>query len=200
MNDKTPQDLLSVTEVGDLIGKRKQTVFKVLKRLQIKPQKRRASEKHGQVQSYITRDELERVRAELGEGTMAASTSSEQWPTETGVFYLIQLEPEHDPGRFKVGFTSNMGERLRSHRTSAPYAVVVRTWPCRLLWEKTLIDCLADECERLHTEVFRTDSLEEVIAKCEAFFDLMPEVGAQEMVSGSGPSSGEGVSLHRQED
>ena len=95
---------------------------------------------------------------------------------EVGVFYLIQLEADFDPGRFKVGFAAGMSERLRQLRCSAPFAAVVRTWPCRRLWEKTVIDSVAAGCERLHTEVFRTTSLDEIVARCERFFAIMPPV------------------------
>lgn len=69
-----------------------------------------------------------------------------------------------------------MNDRLRQHRCSAPYTKVIKTWACRRLWEKTAIECIAQECERLHTEVFRAQSLEAVEAKCEQFFALMPQL------------------------
>ena len=99
---------------------------------------------------------------------------------DIGVFYLLCLEPEHDPHRFKVGFASNLNERLRHHRCAAPYTQVVKTWPCRRLWEKTAIECVTNGCERLHTEVFRAASLKSVEEKCNNFFALMPNlVGGQ---------------------
>ena len=100
--------------------------------------------------------------------------------TEVGVFYVIQLEPEFDPGRFKVGFAAGMSERLRQLRCAAPFIAVARTWPCRRLWEKTAIESVAAGCERLHTEVFRTGSLEEIIGRCERFFAVMPPVRTSE--------------------
>ena len=90
-----------------------------------------------------------------------------------GVFYLLLLEPEHDPGRFKVGFAVSLSERLRTLRCSAPFLKVVKTWPCKSLWEKTAIECVAESCKRLHTEVFRAQSIESVVEKCERFFELM---------------------------
>lgn len=41
---------------------------------------------------------------------------------DVGFFYLIQLEPEHDSGRFKLGFTMDLDGRLQKHRCSAPFA------------------------------------------------------------------------------
>lgn len=92
------------------------------------------------------------------------------------MFYLVQLEPEHDPGRIKVGFTTDIDGRLRKHRCSAPFAQCLKTWPCQRIWERTVIDCVTTGLEKLHTEVFRTQSIESVIAKAEQFFAIMPRV------------------------
>lgn len=75
---------------------------------------------------------------------------------------MLLLEPDHDPRRFKVGFTINLAERLRQLRCSAPLTKVIATWPCKRLWERTAIECVVNGCERLHTEVFRATSLESV--------------------------------------
>jgi len=91
------------------------------------------------------------------------------------VFYLLLLEPDHDPGRFKVGIADNFPERLRHLRCSAPMIKVVKTWPCKPLWERTVMDCVTEGCERLHTEVFRTESIKSVVDRCERFFELMPK-------------------------
>jgi hypothetical protein len=93
---------------------------------------------------------------------------------EQGVFYLIQLEPTHDPQRFKVGFAADMTERLRAIRCAAPFATVLKSWSCRRLWEKTAIDCVTADCEQVHTEVFRTHSIQEVTDRCDKFFGMMP--------------------------
>ena len=95
---------------------------------------------------------------------------------EEGVFYLVQLEPDLDPGRFKIGFTASLPERLRHLRCAAPFAVVVKFWPCRRLWEKTAIDCVSVGFERLHTEVFRAGSLDEASRRCDNFFAMMPPI------------------------
>lgn len=182
------EHLISVKDFADTNGLIRQTVFKVLKRLEIEPSKSRGDNNNrGQTISYITADDARRVLEAL------AASRSYQFKEEyeetglpdaalydIGVFYLLGLEPEHDPKRFKVGFASNLNERLRQHRCSAPYTQVIKTWPCRRLWEKTAIECVTEGCERLHTEVFRAQSLETVEAKCIRFFDLMPQIAGSE--------------------
>ena len=180
MND----EMISVIEAGRQLECRKQTLFKIMRRLEIHAHKRRDANSGNQVVAYITQDELTRVKEALIAGRSRRSEDGESddedgdefVSAEIGVFYLIQLEPDHDPFRFKVGFAANMNDRLRQLRCSAPYSIVVKNWPCRRLWEKTAIDCLTFGCERLHTEVFRCSSLETVVAKGEQFFGMMPAI------------------------
>lgn len=177
-----PEESISVTDLARQLGKRKHTVFKVLKRLGIQPRKRRNSGRRGQLVSYVTAQESQLVAVELrsarsvprlGDGV---AVSPEALPDEHGVFYLLLLEPEHDPGRFKVGFALSLPERLRTLRCSAPFTKEVRTWPCKMLWEKAAINCVTEGCKQLHTEVFRTESIEPVKQRCEEFFKLMPKL------------------------
>ena len=179
-----PEDLISVIDLAAKCGKRKTTIFKVLRRLGIEATKMRSAANAGQVISYITDEEAKLVVEELSSGTSfeeADDKQSLELKPEQGVFYLLALEPEHDPGRFKVGFAVSLPERLRQLRCSAPFAPcakVVRSWPCKSLWEKTAIECASVGCERLHTEVFRTSSLDAVVARCNQFFSLMPPLSA----------------------
>src|SRR5579864_1918502 len=134
-------ELISVADLALQFGKRKQTVFKVLRRLRIEPRKLRSSDRRGQLVSYVTAQESRLVAAELRSAGSAPKSGDEvgappeALPDEHGLFYLLLLEPEHDPGRFKVGFTVSLEERLRTLRCSAPFTLVVRTWPCKMLWE-----------------------------------------------------------------
>ncbi len=171
------KELISVIDAAAQLGiPYKQTLFKIIKRLGISTVKQRSSGHRNQLISYITPDDLDLVKQHLSQGKAEVREASPVQQIDQGVFYLIQLEPEHDPGRFKVGFASNLSERLRSHRCSAPLATVLATWPCRPLWEKTAIDCVTQSCEQIHTEVFRTDDIAKVKNRCEQFFALMPAI------------------------
>ena len=97
-------DLISVLDVAAQHGKRKQTVFKILKRLGIEATKHRSSAGKNQLVAYITQEDFKLVRDEL----LAISNDDEadaedlngiDSVVDQGVFYLIQLEPEFDPGR-----------------------------------------------------------------------------------------------------
>ena len=168
-------EIISVIDIAKNLGKQKAHVFKIIRRLRIETVKEKSNDARGQKISYITTDDYNRIREYLAgaEDNSAASTTQSD---VGGVFYLIQLEPEHDPGRFKLGFATNIEERQRSHKTAAPFSKVLKTWPCKLLWEKTAIECASQGCVRLHTEVFRTELIDEVQSRCEQFFKLMPEI------------------------
>lgn len=171
-------ETISVIDVAKSLGKQKAHIFKILGRLGIETVKEKNSAAKGQKISYITTEDYEKIKEYLAGAESEPGVSATQADVG-GVFYLIQLEPEHDPGRFKLGFATNIEERLRSHKTAAPFSKVLRTWPCKLLWEKTAIECASQGCVRVHTEVFRTESIDKVQSRCEQFFKLMPEVKAK---------------------
>jgi len=151
---------ISVLDLASQLGRRKQTVFKILKRLGIETTKQRSSDSRGQLIAYVTVEESNLVAAQLRLNSSGdAEIGAEALPDEQGVSYLLLLEPDHDSGRFKVGFAVSLHDRLRQLRCSAPFAKVVDTWPCKKLWEKTAIDCITAGCERLHTEIFRTENI-----------------------------------------
>lgn len=187
------EERISVIDAAAEVGMDKRTVFKILRRLGIETfmERSTAPNHRGQAIAHISLDDLESLQQELASRGVAPSDTEidsgdgEYVPVEIGVFYLIQLEPDHDPARFKVGFAVNISERLRAHRCAAPFAVVIKTWPCRRVWERTAIECVTNGCERLHTEVFRASNLDAVAARCDQFFSMMPELTANSQPIGS---------------
>lgn len=99
-------------------------------------------------------------------------------PLDNGVgfFYLIQIVPDLDPLRVKLGWTSDVSMRLDAHRTAAPTAELVKCWPCRKVWEIAAMNSVTRiECVNIGNEVFRCTDVDTMIARCDAFFALMPE-------------------------
>jgi len=101
--------------------------------LDIEPIKSRdGKQNRGQTISYITEENVRMVLEALASSRRSQDKNDgEEVLFDIGVFYLLRLEPKHDPSRFKVGFASNLNERLRQHRCSTPYTQVVKTWQCR---------------------------------------------------------------------
>lgn len=173
--------LIAVAELADELGTYRASVFKVVKRLGIEPVKRRDSERGGQRISLVTNTEASAIREAFATGRSSGDEVSGDetvLAADEGWFYVIQLEPEHDPGRFKVGFTTDREGRLRHHRCSAPFAQYKKQWPCRRTWERTAIDCMTTGLEQLHTEVFRGPSIDDALDRGDRFFAVMPTVGA----------------------
>lgn len=119
------------------------------------------------------------VRVSAGARVDAADSPVEvlaSYPDDVGAFYIIQLEPQHDPTRVKVGFATDLDGRVRKHRTAAPFARCVANWPSKRTWERAAIDCITIGCEQIHTEVFRAASLDQLVERGSAFFGLMPKL------------------------
>ena len=171
-------DRVTIADVADELQAHRPTIFKIVRRLGIVTQKRRDEERGNQQVDTIASSDIDQVREALLIGRRAAATDPGALigDGDIGFFYLVQLEPEHDSGRFKVGFTTDIEGRLTKHRCSAPFAVCTRNWPCRRTWERAAIDCVTSDCERLHTEVFRTADLASIVNRCEEFFSLMPKL------------------------
>jgi len=171
---------IAIVDLADELQVRKQRVFKLLPRLGIRTMQRREPDRGNQMVATISIEEAATIRQEIikstetvGDGSAAASGL---FSDDTGFFYVIQLEPDHDPGRFKVGFTTDLDGRLQKHRCSAPFAKYLKSWPCRRVWERAAIDCVTSESEQLHTEVFRVTSVDTVISKAAGFFSVMPRL------------------------
>lgn len=169
----TQQGLISLGDIAKSHGRGRQTIHKIVRRLGISTVKATSENARGQKVSCITMEDYTKLEQHLTQPKQENKNQNESG----GVFYLVLLEPELDPGRFKVGFTADINERMRSHRTVAPLLKVIRTWPCKLVWEKTVIECVTSCCERIHTEVFRTDDIQKVIERADRFFNLMPRPG-----------------------
>lgn len=170
------ENYISVIDASNKFGARKQTFFKWIKQLGIEPIKSKNSSHKGQLTSYITLEEFDRLIEFKEQNDQNLELTRNSITIDHGVFYLIQLEPDLDPGRYKLGFASNIAERIRKHKCVAPFAKLIQTWPCHVLWERTGIDSISIGSEKLYTEVFRTNSIDEIKLKCSNFFELMPSL------------------------
>ena len=86
-------ELISIADLAREQGKLKQTVFKIVKRLGIEPQKARSSSNGGQLISYITREEANRVVGHMANGHLRREIPilEEVHIEDQGVFYLLLL-------------------------------------------------------------------------------------------------------------
>jgi hypothetical protein len=177
----TEPERIAIVDLADDLQVRKQRIFKILPRLGIRPTQRREATRGNQNVATVSHNEAAAIRTEIEKASASPTNDGSRFGStgafatdDVGFFYLIQLEPEHDSERFKVGFTMDLDGRLQKHRCSAPFAKYLRTWPCKRVWERAAIDCATNQCEQLHTEVFRAASLSQVAEQAEKFFSMMP--------------------------
>ena len=96
---------------------------------------------------------------------------------EIGEFYVVQLIPELDPRRVKLGFANGVLVRLASHRTASPTAVLIKSWDCKRTWERAAMDSSTRiGCKLIANEVYECDSVEQVTNRLDKFFAVMPAV------------------------
>ena len=184
MSDPSSQERIAIVDLADDLQVRKQRIFKVLRRLGIRPTQRREPSRGNQNVATVTLSEASAIRGEIVKSPDTPGAASGRalggpavyYSDDVGYFYLIQLEPEHDSGRFKVGFTTDLEGRLRKHRCAAPFAQYLCSFPAKRVWERAAIDCVTNGCEQLHTEVFRAESLERVVTRAQSFFSMMPSL------------------------
>jgi DNA-binding MarR family transcriptional regulator len=180
------EQYISLKQLSDRLGMDRSHARRYLKKLGIKTQKRRTADSGSQLCLTVTEEQAEKIIAQrrnegfLGSGKAVAS--------EFGVFYVIQLVPELDPTRIKLGFAIDMNDRLAQHRTAAPTASILKTWPCKRLWEQTVMDSLvADGCRHMLNEVYECDDLAALSAKGEELFRLLPDPTKQIELSEKSP-------------
>ncbi len=143
-------------------------------KLGLTPHRRRTASSGGQLTLALTSGEAEMVRARRREEGFLGSSK----PVETGVgvFYVIQLVPDLDSKHFKLGFAEDVSTRLAQHRTAAPTARVVKSWPRKRSWESTVMDALsAVGCRLILNEVFECDDLDALLKHGDALFALLLE-------------------------
>lgn len=168
-------NLVSVSEAAKILGRNRNSLFKVINKLKIEKVLIKSDEARGQAMAHISSNDFDILKSHI-EGASSSEIEQDTDGRTSGYFYIIQLEPELDPLRLKLGFAMSVDERIRKHRTAAPYSTVLSFWPCKLLWEKTVIDCLAADSEKIHTEVFRVEDVDDIVRKAEAFFEMMPSL------------------------
>lgn len=164
---------ISIKHLAEKLGMDRSHARRYVLKLGVKPQKRRTADSGSQLTLTVTEEEAATIlKHRQDQGFTAEGKPVE---SETGVFYVIQLVPELDPKRIKLGFAIDLNDRLTQHRTAAPTAKVLTSWPCRRAWEMTVMDCLSSvACRHILNEVFECSALDELVTKGNALFGMLP--------------------------
>jgi hypothetical protein len=179
-------DYVSIKDLAKRLGMDRSHARRYVKNLGYDCHRRRTPTSGGQITLCVTSTEADQIVSQrAAQGFIASTVVS---VSNVGVFYIIQLVPDLDPNRLKFGFAESLEQRLSEHRTAAPTARVLRAWPCKRSWELTAMDALTGVgCRLILNEVFECDDLEEVVARGDAFFKLLPEPGVHVPLAQSSP-------------
>lgn len=124
----------------------------------------------------LSRSDADRLVAsyEARRGPVNAANEESAKFDRYGYFYIIRLIPEALPNRVKIGFADNVEKRLAEHRTAAPTAKLLKSWPCKRSWDYAAMDSITREgCKLVLSEVFEGD-VEGFLERAEQFFAVMP--------------------------
>lgn len=95
--------------------------------------------------------------------------------TSSGYFYIVQLIPDHDPCRIKLGYSTSTRRRLSEYHTTCPEAKLLRKFDCEPAFEVAAIASVTRVgCVRVGEEVYDVDDVDALLARAKQFFDLMP--------------------------
>ena len=179
-------DYVSLKELSQRLRMDRSHVRRYVLKLGHPFHKRRTSDSGGQLTLCVTTkqaDELTALRSEAGFlAPIAVATSN------VGVFYVIQLVPDLDPKRLKLGFADSLEQRLSQHRTAAPTACVMKAWPCKRTWEFTVMDALTRHgCRLVLNEVYECDEPAGLVARGDALFDILPDPAVRVPLADASP-------------
>ena len=152
----------------------RRSVKKYKDQLNLQPKKMRTADSKGALVDCLSFEDAEILidfYERRGENSEIFEENSFQ---RYGVFYMIQLIPEFDSNRIKIGFTENINKRLIELQISSPTAKLIRTWPCKRSWDYAAMDSITrKDCKLVMNEVYE-GNVEGFIERGDDFFSMMP--------------------------
>lgn len=137
----TQEKVVTLGELASRLGMDRSNARKFVLKSGLAPLRVRTPETGNQLSLALRESEAEAIvqlRQSMGYGEHGAQAQDDS----RGHFYLLQLIPDIAPNRLKFGFATDVQARVQTHRTTAPTAVLVKTWPCKRVWEEAVISCL----------------------------------------------------------
>lgn len=164
-------------EIADELGVSIDTVRRNVEsqedKLNLVPIKRKTSSSKGALVACLSSDDAENfIRFYSNRGNTKSDSSSNR---NYGYFYLIQLIPEFQPDRVKVGFADDVKKRFKEHQTASPTAKLIGYWHCKRAWDQAAMDSITrTDCEYVLNEVYEGD-IEGFVNRAKEFFRIMPD-------------------------
>ena len=181
------RELVTLGELSKRIGMDKSHLRKFVLELGIEPHRIRDPKAQNQKVLALTADEAARVEEERRRKGFDVGTKNKRntaFSSVSGEFYIAQLDPTRYPERLKFGFSISLAQRLVEYRRSNPEARLVRTWPCKQIWEKAVMDALGGHmgCSRVEQtrELFDCVDIPGLLERGDALFQFFPNPSVQE--------------------
>jgi predicted GIY-YIG superfamily endonuclease len=85
------------------------------------------------------------------------------------LIYLIHLNGK----LYKIGWTSDLNQRKKSHQTTNPDLLLIKQWPCKKKWDNKVMThvFLFKGLERKGKETFNTEDIQAVVSYIDQFFE-----------------------------
>ena len=179
-------EFVSIKDLAKRLGMDRSHARRYVLKLGYAFHKRRTLDSGNQLTLCVTSGEADEIVSQRADKGFIASTVVAV--ADVGVFYVIQLVPDLDPKRLKLGFAESLEQRLLQHRTAAPTARLLHAWPCKRSWELTVMDALTHvRCRLILNEVFECDEPEALVQRGETFFSMLPKPDVRVPLARSSP-------------
>jgi len=172
------QNLVLLSDLANELNLDRSNLRRYVLKNGFKPLKTRTLTTRGQLALAFTQEDAEairKLRQSQGYVTKCKAMGEPISDNGNGWFYIVQLIPELDERRVKLGFAGNVAIRLSAHQTAAPTAQILKAWPCHRVWEYAAIASVTrEDCQPLSNEVFIANDLGALVERGDEFFSIMP--------------------------
>ena len=164
-------------EIADELGVSVDTIRRNVRSkkesLNLEPLKRKTPYSKGALVACLTSDDAENlIRYYKSRGDTKSELNNNR---NYGFFYMIQLVPEFQPNRVKIGYADEVNKRFKEHQTASPTAKLIGHWPCKRAWDQAAMDSITRiDCTYVLNEVYEGD-VDEFKKRAENFFEIMPK-------------------------
>ena len=185
------RDVMTVHELAKILSVSRSHASQIARRLGgklgIKRVEARAASTHQKIVAYLRSDgerliklfkDKRAARSTRREAKEKRNRERERIPqpaapsSQNELFYLIELSPA-DTDQYKLGWTSDINERLRGYRTISPNLRLVKSWPCERKRDREAMAYafLFPGLRRIKSETFRTQDIQALVKYLDQFFE-----------------------------
>ena len=166
-------NLYTFSQVADRLNMDKGNLHRLITKLKLSTYGLRDKQANNQIVKAIDDAGLQTLTSYRDD--IPKSSNNENVSIES-IFYLILIAPDLSEYRVKLGFTTNLEQRLTSYKTICPNVKVVKTWECNKEWEKAIIDmAITNKDKIIGEEVFDVNDVALLVDRIDNIFAMLNE-------------------------